>query len=187
MIKSASFADFGDQSWPSLDYLKPYFLAPKGQEWFNHFGNDTAGFTIYGANGTEHLEGYKGRIDVHLLLWGDPEHGVFLMWRKTGGGFSEFRSSKGDPSLDKKWTRTLHGDAMPLWLYIPFAEAWKAVQEFIETDGELPKSIAWINNNDLPEYTFPAPHDIVLPGEKPARVLTPEEAVRAIALGQGKV
>ena len=51
---------------------------------------------------------------------------------------------------------TSHGDPMPAGrLYIPFAEAFKAVKEFIEADGELPKSIEWIANKDLPPNTFP--------------------------------
>jgi hypothetical protein len=31
------------------------------------------------------------------------------------------------------------------------------VKEFMETDGELPKSIAWIANKDLPANTFADP------------------------------
>jgi hypothetical protein len=46
---------------------------------------------------------------------------------------------------------------MPIGLFIPFAEAWKAVKEFIETEGELPKSIEWVRNRDLPPNTFPDP------------------------------
>ena len=46
---------------------------------------------------------------------------------------------------------------MPIGLYIPFENAWKAVKEYIVTDGELPKSIEWIANQDLPADTFPDP------------------------------
>jgi len=42
-------------------------------------------------------------------------------------------------------------------LFVPFAIAWKAVRQFMETDGELPDSIAWIAANDLPPGTFPVP------------------------------
>ena len=98
-----------------------------------------------------------------------------------------FRShSKGDLSRLGEWVRTLHGDARPIGLYIPFAEAWQAVKEFIESDGELPKSIAWISAEDLPNNTFPDPFAVVLPGEKPVGWLSDEEAAAAIALGQGK-
>jgi len=46
---------------------------------------------------------------------------------------------------------------MPVGLYVPFEAAWHAVKEFIETDGALPKSIAWISDDDLPNDTFPDP------------------------------
>ena len=180
------FDKFDGSSWPTPAELEPYFLAPKGKEWFYDHGNDSAILSIYGLEGTENLTPYKERIDLHLLLWGNPEHGVFLFYQKYGGGFSEAYCSKGDMSRIREWVRTLHADARPVGLYIPFAEAWKAVKEFIETDGELPKSIEWIANKDLPDNTFPAPHEIVLPGEQPVHYLSKEEAAAAIALGQGK-
>jgi hypothetical protein len=43
---------------------------------------------------------------------------------------------------------------MPVGLFISFEQAWRAVKEFLETDGALPKSIAWIANQDLPPDTF---------------------------------
>ena len=186
MQKSIYFDKFDYEGWPASKDLEPYFLAPKGKEWFYAHGNDSAGLDALGVEGTEHLEKGKGRIDVHLSLWGNPEHGVLLIYHKHGGGVGELYSSKGDMSRIREWVRTLHSDARPVGLYIPFAEAWKAVKEFIETDGKLPKSIEWVKNIDLPDNTFPDPHLIVLPGEKPVRWLSDEEAAAAIALGQGK-
>jgi hypothetical protein len=43
------------------------------------------------------------------------------------------------------------------WTVHPFKSAWLAVKEFIETDGQLPKSIEWIANKELPVGTFPDP------------------------------
>jgi hypothetical protein len=57
----------------------------------------------------------------------------------------------------KEWVRNLHNDPLPVGLFIPFKRAWLAVKEFIETDGELPKSIEWIANKDLPAGTFSDP------------------------------
>jgi hypothetical protein len=67
----------------------------------------------------------------------------------------------------KEWVRNLHNDPLPVGLFIPFPlpvglfipfkRAWLAVKEFIETDGELPKSIEWIANKDLPAGTFSDP------------------------------
>ncbi|MBI3433536.1 MAG: hypothetical protein HY056_00415 [Proteobacteria bacterium] len=53
--------------------------------------------------------------------------------------------------------RGLHHTPPPVGLLIPFAEARKAVKEFVETDGDLPKSIAWVANRDLPANAFPDP------------------------------
>jgi hypothetical protein len=57
----------------------------------------------------------------------------------------------------REWVRSLHDTPLPVGLFIPFEQAWKAVKEFIETDGQLPKSIEWIANRDLPPNTFPDP------------------------------
>lgn len=150
--------------WPPPEELKPYFLAPKGKEWFYAGGNDTAGFTLEGVEGTEHLPEGRGRIDIRLSMWGNPELGVLLIYSKRGGGHRETYSSKGDLSKLRQWVRTLHDDPMPVGLYIPFAKAWLAVKEFMETEGKLPTSIEWIKNSDLPEGTFPDP-TVRLPGE----------------------
>lgn len=90
-------------------------------------------------------------------MWGNPEHGVLLIYQKWGGGHNDAFSSKGDLRRLRDLVRTLHDDPLPVGLFITFAEAWKAVKEFIETDGELPKSIEWIANKDLPANTFPDP------------------------------
>ena len=49
------------------------------------------------------------------------------------------------------------GSRMPVGLFIPFEQALKAIVEFIETDGALPKCIEWIASADLPEGSFPEP------------------------------
>ena len=120
-------------------------------------GNDSAGFDAQGVDGTQHLPANQGRIDVRLTMWGHPVHGVFLMYEKHGGGHRETFSSKGDLRRLGELVRSLHDTPLPVGLFIPFETAWKAVKEFIETDGALPKSIEWIANRDLPPNTFPDP------------------------------
>jgi hypothetical protein len=165
MRQYSYFASERREEWPRLEELERYFLAPPGQRWFFETGNDGASFAGYGVEGTEHLqhledfEPHKDRIDVELELTGHPDIGVFLMYSKWGGGYEDTFSSRGDMSRLREWVRTLHEDLRPVGLYIPYEAAWKAVKEFIETDGALPKSIEWIANKDLPPNTFPAPHD----------------------------
>lgn len=156
MKKHIYFDDFwGD--WPDPKELEHYFLAPPGQEWFFASGNDSAGLRVEGLYGTGSLALGKGRIDASLGMWGNPDLGVLLIYEKRGGGYRECYSSKGDLSRLREWVRTLHDDLRPVGLYIPFKTAWKAVKEFMETNGELPKSIEWIANRDLPPGTFPDP------------------------------
>ncbi len=158
MMKDAYFHTFFGPGWPSLDFLRPYFLSPPAPHgWFHDSGNDSAGFDLLGVDGTEHLEQGKGRIDIRLDMWGSPKHGVLLIYTKSGGGHREAYASKGDLSRLKEWVRTLHDDPMPVGLYIPFAKAWLSVKEFIETEGQLPKTIEWVRNSELPEGTFPDP------------------------------
>jgi hypothetical protein len=45
---------------------------------------------------------------------------------------------------------SLQGDPYSLGLFIPFEQAFGAVKEFIESDGELPTSIEWISGDGFP-------------------------------------
>jgi hypothetical protein len=110
-----------------------------------------------GVDGTEHLAQGKGRIDIELMMWANPDLGVLLIYTKWGGGHEQAFSSKGDLGRLREWVRGLHGTPLPVGLFIPFEVAWEAVKEFIETDGEIPRSIEWIANRDLPPNTFPDP------------------------------
>jgi hypothetical protein len=157
MRKTTYFDPFPRDGWPEPKELEPYFLASKGQEWSYAGGNDNWGLGAEGLHATENLQAYRDRVDVRLRMWGNPEHGVLLIYQKWGGGHNDAFSSKGDLRRLRDLVRTLHDDSLPAGLFIPFAQAWKAVKEFIETDGELPKSIDWIANKDLPPNTFPDP------------------------------
>jgi len=157
MRKWAKFDKHWGPGWPEPKSLERYFLAPRGQEWFYSGGNDGARLLIEGLHGTEHLPAHKGRIDADLMMWGNPDLGVLLIYSKWGGGYRETYSSKGDLSRLGELVRGLHDTPLPIGLFIPFAKAWSAVKEFIETDGELPKSIEWIANRNLPPNTFPDP------------------------------
>jgi len=157
MNKRAYFDTYWGRGWPALSWLEHYFLAPLGKRWFFETGNDSAGLDAEGVDGTEHLPVNKGRIDISLEMWGHPELGVLLIYSKRGGGFRETFSSKGDLSRLQERVRSLHDTPLPVGLFIPYPQAWKAVKEFIETDGKLPKSIEWIANRDLPANTFPDP------------------------------
>jgi hypothetical protein len=92
-------------------------------------------------------------------MYGHPALGVLLCYSKWDGRIRQAQGylSKGDLTRLGELIRSLQETPLPVGLFIPFAEAWKAVKEFMETDGELPTSIAWVDSRDLPPNTFPDP------------------------------
>jgi len=157
-MRKTTFFDRQDRNgWPNPQELRRYFFAPPGEEWFHTGGNDTAGLTVEGLYGTEYGTPGRTRVDLDLDLYGIPGLGVLLIYHKYGGGYAEAYTSKGDLSRLRECVRNLHNDPLPVGLFIPFANAYEAVKEFIETDGELPRCIEWIANKDLPPGTFPDP------------------------------
>jgi hypothetical protein len=85
---------------------------------------------------------------------GHPDLGVLLIYSKWGGGVKEMCSSRGDLTRLHERVRSKQGTLLPVGLFIPHGTAWEAVKEFMETDGELPTSIEWIANRNLPRGTF---------------------------------
>ena len=128
-----------------------HLLASAG---FSNDGNDGAGLLAEGVDDSKQLEFGKGRIDIGLEMWGHPDLGVLLIWSKLGGGFKLMFSSQGRPDpASASGFEALTIRRCRVGLFVPYETAWKAVKEFIETDGELPKSIEWIANRELPPGT----------------------------------
>jgi hypothetical protein len=157
MRRWTSFEKHYHEGWPDPRALKPYFFAAQGQEWFHTGGNDTARLSAEGLFGTEKGVPGKTRTDLSFELYGIPSLGVLLLYHRYGGGQNEAYTSKHDLTRLHEWVRNLHNTPLPIGLFIPFESAYEAVKEFIETDGALPQSIAWIANKDLPPGTFPDP------------------------------
>ena len=133
-------------------------MAAKGKEWSYSGGNDNWGIGVGGVDGTENLIMGMGRRDVRLRMWGHPQYGVLIIYHKMGpADFRGMFSSKGDMSRLREIVYTLQDDPMPVGLFIPFDKAWLAVKEFMDTEGQLPTSIEWVRNADLPPNTFPDP------------------------------
>ena len=140
--------------WPRPEDIEHYFLEPPGQRWFFETGNDGAVFNAKGVDGSDKLPPEQGLTYLELTMDGDPDLGVLLGWSKWNRHQGLYYYSKGDLARLREFVFTLHGDARPAGLYIPFDQAWKAVKEFLQTDGQLPKSIEWVDARDLPEDTF---------------------------------
>jgi hypothetical protein len=157
MRKETYFDSRWIDGWPEPRELESYFLSPPGERWFHTAGNDTAVLSAEGVGGTDKLLAGRGRTDIRLEMYGIPDLGVLLLYQKYGGGHRMYFTSKGDLRRLKEWVRSLHSTPLPVGLFVPFESAYRAVKEFIETDGQLPKSIEWIANKDLPPGTFPDP------------------------------
>ena len=157
MRKQSYFHDFDGPGWPAPDEVKKYF-EDGGRLWVSRGGNDNWGMDVQGLYGTEALP-QRQSVNVHLYMTGSPEHGVTLHYAKWDGRVQRKDSyvSRGDLGRLGRFMYSLHGDPYSLAFFIPFDSAWKAVKEFIETDGELPTGIAWIATRDLPSEAFPVP------------------------------
>jgi hypothetical protein len=161
MIKRSHLDEYIGLGWPAPSQMERYFLGRPEERWPFEGGTDSWGLKVEGVDGTGHLEEGKGRIDIHLTMVANHHCGVLLQYRKYGGGFPITCYSEHDLSRLRDWVRTVHGDLMPIGLFIPYEDAWKAVKEFIGTNGALPTSIVWIAGRDVPAYAFPDPADNV--------------------------
>jgi hypothetical protein len=159
MKKTCNFDHLPRMAWPIPSELKRYFEAPDGNAWPQTSGNDHWGLRVFpdmdpnepGLRITD-----KG---THLELVGIPGYGVFVYWWRVSDGPTVRFYSKADPSKFHLQVRSLHSDAWPLGMFIPFATAWLAVEDFIIGNGARSTRIEWVNANDLPPNTFLDPHD----------------------------
>jgi hypothetical protein len=148
--KVTSFGGVITKGWREPQEIERYFLATSEKRWFFDTGTDEAYFEVHGVDGTDQFPPGEGRIDVKLTLWGHPTLGVLFNWAKWGGGFDDIYASKGDLPRLHECAERVHGGTLPAGLFVSYEAAWKALNEFFETDGALPKSIEWIAERDLP-------------------------------------
>jgi hypothetical protein len=157
MRKFTHFNCLPRAGWPSPSEMEHYFLSASGRRQAFDTDNDCWGLSAEGVDGTEHLPPGKGRVDIRLTVVGSPGCGVLLQYSKAGAGHRHVYYSRGDLNRLLEWAETKHGDLMPIGLFIPFERAWSAVKEFIERDGNVPQSIAWIADDEIPSGAFPDP------------------------------
>jgi Immunity protein Imm1 len=158
MKKMTDFRDYEGQGWPDQKWLEPYFLTSAGRQKAFGKGNNHWGVTAKGVDGTEHLP-FDKRIDIDLHIVGKPDLGVLLLYERVSAadGYSYSYYSVGDTKMFRTLVKAKQGSRMPMGLFIPFEQALKAIVEFTQTNGALPKCIEWIAAADLPEGSFPEP------------------------------
>jgi Immunity protein Imm1 len=156
MKKVTDFSDYEGPGWPDQKWLAPYFLNSAGRQKAFGKGNNHWGVTAKGVDGTEGLP-FDKRIDIDLHIVGKPDLGVLLLYDRVSAtdGYSYY--SVGNLKMLHTLVRAKQGSRMPRGLFIPFEQALRAIVEFIDTNGALPKCIKWIASDDLPEGSFPEP------------------------------
>lgn len=159
VYKRAYFGRFDGRGWPSLDQLRPYFLAPPGRRWFFETGNDCGGFEARSGEPGGDPATRRRQDWCHLCLTGHPTLGVFLNYTRWQA--NEQRKvnlySKGDLARLRETVTDLHGTKTPIGLFVPYEIAWQATKQFIASDGEFPGSVEWVASSDLPDDIFPPP------------------------------
>jgi hypothetical protein len=92
-------------------------------------------------------------------MTGYPDLGVKIAYAKWDGRTKEKLDyeSEGDMRREKEIVYSLHGTPMSVGSFVSFADAFKAVKEFIETDGELPTCIKWGPGVQIPQEAFFSP------------------------------
>jgi hypothetical protein len=156
MKKTTYFLEHPGLGWPDERWLAPYFLTPAGRHEAFAIDNDCWGVSLEGVDGTENLPPQK-QIDINLTIVGNLDVGVLLFYDRWGDLFEKAFYSKGDQSKLYTWVRTRHGDRRSVGFFIPFDQAFRAIMQFIRTDGARPTCIEWVRAIDLPEDVFPEP------------------------------
>jgi hypothetical protein len=156
MRKRTYFAELGGFDWPDPTELERYFLDETGASWPVRGGNDEWGLSAEGLFGTDTLPDESNRVDVYLDLIGYPNLGVTLYYARWDGRIKQKVNyqSEGDMHRAKEIVYSLQGDPKSVASFVPFADGYKAVKEFIETGGELPTCIKWGRGVKIPEEAF---------------------------------
>lgn len=155
MKRTSYFHDWCNEGWPDPAIIKPFFSPGR---WASG-GNDSWGFDAIGSDGVQRAPYGKGPSYATLTMTAVPHLGVTLQydrWTKSIQKRESF-NSKGDLSQLLTFVRSLHDDQLSLGLFVSFDRAWMATKQFLESDGDLPKGITWIDARELPPEAFPLP------------------------------
>jgi hypothetical protein len=157
--KEAAFGDHWGNGWPDINAVEQGLSDPEKLAKLFAKGRDGGCFSIewiYDKEGSIPRFGLVGAI---LYMHLHPDHGIKLQYsvwdRRTEK--RETYHSKGDLARLKQFVWSFHRTPLSIGLFVPFEIGRKAVKEFLQTDGELPQSVDWISDDDLPSEVFPLP------------------------------
>jgi hypothetical protein len=143
------------KGWPDLKNMEACFLDPVRRAQMFAAEKDGGSFFVEKDESSIPTHEVKAALYIHM----NPEHGVKLAYSRWDGRIQRKYDfdSKGDLKRLQVFVRSLHDTPLSVGLFVSFERGWSAVKEFIETAGELPRSIEWVANRDLPPGTFPNP------------------------------
>jgi hypothetical protein len=156
VVTNLSIGDYVSSEFPELKTIQHFFLDFTEAKWPS--GGRLA---IYGAQGTESLPPYKGRVDISLAIVPDSEHGFYLIYSKTGVVTGGQFHSLGSQTLTRPGSPMIeideNGYAIAAGLFVSPADAWAVVKRFIETNGERSDAIQWLTDAELPDSAISTP------------------------------
>ncbi len=156
MKKITIFPGYEGPGWPDEKWLAPYFLTLAGRHEVFSIRSNHWCVTAEGVDGTEDLA-FDKQLNINLHIIGKPDLGVLLLHDRVSAADGHAYYSLGNPKMLRTLVRATQVSLMPAGLFIPFEQALKAIMEFVQTNGALPKCIEWVASADLPEGSFPEP------------------------------
>ena len=157
--KEAAFDDHWGNGWPEISVVEQALSDPERLAQLFARGRDGACFSIEWIYDKNNSAPQYDLVGATLYVHMNPDHGIKLQYSKWDGRIGEKKifHSKGDLARLTQFVRSFHRTPLSIGLFIPFETGRKAVKEFLETDGELPRSIDWVSDDELPSEVFPRP------------------------------
>lgn len=157
--REAAFDDHWGNGWPDISAVEQGLADPEKLAQLLAKGRDGGCFSIEWIYDKSDSTPQFGTVGAVLYMHMNTDHGIKLQYsgwdRRTGN--RETYHSKGDLMRLKQFVRSFHGTPLSIGLFVPFEKGRKAIKEFLQTDGELPRSVDWISDDDLPSEVFPIP------------------------------
>jgi Immunity protein Imm1 len=157
--KEAAFDNHWGKGWPEIRIVEQNLSDPEKLAQLFAQGRDGGCFSIEWTYDKNNSAPQSELVGATLYMHMNPDHGIKLQYSKWDGRTGEKKTyhSKGDLTRLKEFVRSFHRTPLSIGLFVPFEVGRKAVKEFLESDGELPRSIDWMSDDDLPSDVFPLP------------------------------
>lgn len=155
--KEAAFDNHWGNGWPEISVVEQGLSDPEKLAQLFAKGRDGGCFSIEWIYDKKNSAPQSELVGATLYMHMNPDHGIKLQYSKWDGRIGEKRTyhSKGDLTRLKQFVRSFHRTPLSIGLFVPFEIGRRAVKEFLETDGGLPRSIDWVSEDDLPSEVFP--------------------------------